>query len=162
MAEKQKCGVCGCEYTGGACPECKARLEKEHSAQMNQEAVERIKKEVITQEEADRVEAVFFEDDAQIKLRDGKTYRIPPCKLKKARRLMQLLKTVNVDVVMLNFIPTGNDTEDEQREKDLYEILEMAFEYYPEVTREYIEDNVDVELANKIITILIGLNSLKK
>jgi hypothetical protein len=38
----------------------------------------------------------------------------------------------------------------------------LAFTRYPEVTREYIEENIDVVKAKKIIEILIGLNSLKK
>lgn len=34
-------------------------------------------KVVLTKEEADRIESVFFEDDESIKLRDGKVYKIP-------------------------------------------------------------------------------------
>jgi len=137
-------------------------LEREHAEQMNKEAVERIKKEFLSKEEAERIESIFFEDDAEIRLRDGKRYKIPPCTLKNARRLMQLLKTVNIDVIMLNFVPTGDEALDERRINELYEILEMAFVNYKEVTREYIEEYVDVELAKKIIEILIGLNGLKK
>lgn len=137
-------------------------LEREHAEQMNKEAVERIKKEFLSKEEAARIESTFFEDDVEIRLRDGKRYKIPPCTLKNARRLMQLLKTVNIDVIMLNFVPTGDEALDERRINELYEILEMAFVNYKEVTREYIEEYVDVELARKIIEILIGLNGLKK
>lgn len=157
------CNVCNVKYQGDICPECKGRLEKEHSAKMNAEKVERIKREYeITQEEADRLEAIFFEYDEEITLRDGKVYKIPPCSLKKAKRLMNLLKSINVDVVIMNFIPTGNTKEDEQREKDLYEILMMGFVNYPEVTIEYLEEYVDLITAKKIFNILIGLNGIKK
>lgn len=123
---------------------------------------EQTNKEVLTKEEAQRIEAVFFEDDAKIKLRDGKEYIIPPASLKNARKLMQKLKTINVDVIILNFIPTGDEEKDKERENDLFEVLSLAFVGYPEVTREYIDEYVDVELAKKIIDILIGLNGLKK
>lgn len=116
-------------------------------------------KVVLTKEEADRIESVFFEDDESIKLRDGKVYKIPPANLKNARRLMQLLKTVNIDAIILNFSPTG---EDEQKENDLFEALQIAFCNYPEVDREYLENYVDIVTASKIIEILIGLNGLKK
>ncbi len=114
---------------------------------------------VLTKEEADRIESIFFEDDESVKLRDGKTYKIPPSNLKNARRLMQLLKTVNIDAIILNFSPTG---EDEQKENDLFEALLIAFSNYPEVDREYLENYVDIITASKIIEILIGLNGLKK
>lgn len=143
---------------------------------MNAEAVDKIKREAqqdntdkpdekvdtITQEEADRVEAVFFEYDEEITLRDGKTYKIPQLRLKSAKRLMHLLKTVNVDIVLMNFIPSGDEEADIQRENNLYEILELAFSNYPEINREYLEEYVDVALASKIFTILIGINGLKK
>lgn len=169
MERSYTCNECNTQFTGNnGCPQCN---EKEHSAKMNQEAVERIKKETISQEEANRIEGVFFEDDAEVTLRDGKTYRIPPCSLKKARRLMILLKTVNIDVIMFNFLPPAMDSIDEytdvdaivkQKEDDLFEILSMAFSNYKHIDKDYIEEYVDVELAGKIITILIGLNGLKK
>lgn len=115
---------------------------------------------VLTKEEAERVEAVFFEDDEEITLRDGKTYKIPPANLKNARRLMKLMGTINIDAIILNFSPSGDD--DSQRENDLFEVLSIAFENYPEVDREYLEEYVDLITASKIIEILIGLNGLKK
>ncbi len=160
----EKCQVCGSKTTNGICVPCKERLEKEQAKKLNEAAVQsRVEElEVLTQEEADRVEAVFFEYDEEVVLRDGKKYKIPPSKLAKAKRLMSLLKTVNVDVVIMNFLPSGEEGKDKQREDDLYEILEMAFEAYPHVTREYLENNVDVVLAGEIIKVLIGLNGLKK
>lgn len=133
-------------------------LEKQHSQQMNQEAVERIKKE----QESVNSENIWFEYDEEIKLRDGKTYKIPPCSLRDAKRLMKLLKTVNVDVIILNFVPTDDDKADQQREQDLFDILLMGFKNYPHVDRDYIDKFVDLETARKIIDILIGINGLKK
>lgn len=118
--------------------------------------------EKLTEEQAEHVESIFFEDDAEIRLRDGKTYKIPPAGLKNARRLMKLLKTINIDAIILNFAPTGNEETDEQRENDLFEILSMAFVGYPEVDTDYISRYVDIKLAGDIIEILIGLNGLKK
>jgi hypothetical protein len=131
--------------------------ERNIAAEMNKEAVERIKAE-----EMKNTEKIFFEDDEEIRLRDGKVYKIPPASLKDARKLMQKLKTVNVDVIILNFLPSEDDEATKQREEDLFDILMMAFKNYPEINREYIEEYVDVEIARKIIEILIGLNGLKK
>ena len=162
MAVVNKCDNCGTIYDGDTCPNCKEKLEREHSAKMNEEAVERIKKEMLTEEEARQVEAIFFEDDEELRLRDGKKYRIVPCSLKKARRLMQLLKTVNIEVIVMNFIPSNSAELDKQREDELFEILMMAFTNYPSINREYLEEHVDINLAKKIINVLIGLNGLKK
>lgn len=159
-------------------PAEKARLEREHSQQMNNAAVERArreleemesqrennntdKKEVITKEEAKRIESVFFEDDAEITLRDGKTYKIPPCTLRDARRLMQLIKIVNVDIILMNFVPDGEGFSEERIEA-LYELLGLGFKNYPHVDEDYLDRYVDLELAKEIIDILIGLNGLKK
>lgn len=142
----------------------KERLEREHSAMANQQAVDRIKQEILTQEESDRLASVFFEDDEEITLRDGKTYKILPANLKNARRLMQLLRTVNVNLIIANFIPTDDDEEEPQRMKDLYEILSIAFSAYPEIkdNRDYLDEYVDVNIVSKIIDILIGINGIKK
>lgn len=118
------------------------------------------KAEKITKEEADRIESVFFEDDEEIMLRDGKTYKITPCTLKDARKLMRLLKTVQIDAIILNFLPdeegkVGN-------EEDLFDILLIAFKGYPEIDKDYIDQYVDLEIARKIIEIMIGLNGIKK
>lgn len=112
-------------------------------------------------DDVSRTGSIFFEDDAEIKLRDGKVYKIPPATLKDARKLMEKLKTVNVDIIILNFIST-DDNNATQRENDLFDILMIAFKNYPEITKEYIEEYVDVELAKKIIEIMIGLNDIKK
>lgn len=130
--------------------------------QLNQEAVKKFKEEAISAEESSYIESAFFEEAEKITLRDGRTYSILPASLKKARRLMQLMKTVNVDIIILNFVPTGDDEVDKEREDALFEILSMAFVAYPEVDREYIEEYVDVEIAREIIEVLIGLNGIKK
>ena len=141
----------------------KTQLEKEHSAQMNEEAIKRIQEEAAQEAPAVNVsEEVFFEDAHPIRLRDGKVYQIPPLTLKNARMLMKKLRTVNVDVIILNFLPTGDAVKDEERENDLYDILEMAFAHYPDVDRDYIDSHMDLEQARETIDILIGLNQLKK
>lgn len=139
--------------------EDKLALEKQHSEQMNEEAVARIKAEA--EAESKRVEAVFFEDDETITLRDGKPYKIAPANLKNARKLMTLFKSVNVDVIILNFAPTGDDEKDKAREEELYEVLEIAFKPY-NLDRDYMDEYVDVDIARKVIEILIGINGIKK
>lgn len=139
----------------------KAKLEKEHAEQMNGAAIERIKKEEGELSNEER-ESQIFEDDAVITLRNGTKYSVPPLTLKNARSLMKKLRTVNVDAIILNFIPTGDDSLDEQREEDLFDILCMAFINYPSVDREYIDEFMDLETARKVIDVLIGLNGIKK
>lgn len=139
----------------------KTTLEQEHSLAMNQEAVERIKQEEL-QAELEKKEAVFFEDDEVIKLRDGKEYKVPPLNLKNARKLMQKIRTINIDAIILNFLPTGDPEGDAKREDDLYEVLLMAFVNYPEVTREYIDEYVDLDSARSIFDTLVGINAIKK
>lgn len=140
----------------------KERLESEHSKEMNEEAVKRIQREALTKEEAGEIESVFFEDDEVIKLRDGKEYIMPPASLKNARKAIKLLETVNVDAIILNFVPTGDEEVDKNREDSLYELLKICFASYPELTKDYFDEYVDLELARKIIEIFIGLNGLKK
>jgi hypothetical protein len=117
--------------------------------------------DVITQEEADKVSAIWFEDDEEIRLRDGKTYKIPPSNLVDARKIMELLKIINVDYVALNFVPSGNAELDTKRVEGLFTMLEIAFKPYG-LTRDYLDMYVDVVTARKICDILIGLNGLKK
>jgi uncharacterized protein YfdQ (DUF2303 family) len=145
---------------GDVCPACKERAERDNAKMMNDKAVERIK-EVLTQEESDKALAVWFEDDEEVKLRDGKTYKIPPSSLKDARRIMELLKTINVDYVALNFVPSGDDDLDKKRVDGLFEMLEIAFKPYG-LKRDFLDDKVDVIAARKICDILIGINGLKK
>ena len=162
MAEYTTCPVCNFNYVGeGNCPECKAKAELEHSKKMNDEAVEKIKNEVLTQEQSDSVAAVWFEDDEEVKLRDGKTYKIPPSSLRDARRIMDLLKTINVDYVALNFVPTGDEALDNKRIDGLFEMLEIALKPYG-LKKDYLDEKVDVVTARRICDILIGLNGLKK
>lgn len=118
------------------------------------------KAEKITKEEAERIESVFFEDDAEITLRDGKKYKITPCTLKDARKLMKLLKTVNIEAIILNFLPDDEGGADS--EEDLFDILLIAFKGYPEVDKDFIDSYVDLEIARKVVEIMIGLNGIKK
>lgn len=154
-----------------------AQAERELAEKLNAEAAERFKNDPenrkVTQEEADAAERAFFEDDEVITLRDKRKYRIPPCSLKDARRLMKLLRTVNVDAIILNFIPTDNEEADAKRQDDLFDILGMAFKNYPHivtrgengeynVNRDYLDEYMDLNTTRKVIDILIGLNGLKK
>jgi hypothetical protein len=93
-------------------------------------------------------------------LRDGKTYKLHPNTLKDARKMMKLLKTVQIEAIILNFLPKeegGTGSED-----NLFKILLLAFKNYPEVNRDYIDNYVDLEIARQIIEIMIGLNGIKK
>lgn len=115
----------------------------------------------ITQEEADQIEKVMFEDDAEVKLRDGKTYKLMPFGLKDARRFMQKLKTINTEVIMLNLLDDMNGS---NAEEDLYEVLMLAFKYnplYKHVTIDYLGEFCDVVIARKIIEVLLGLNDIQ-
>lgn len=128
-----------------------------------QPAAEAPKEEKVpmTQEEADFVEKVFFEEDEQVRLRDGKTYRIPPLGLKDARKLMKMLNSIDTGIIISNLMVM--EGEDEDRYSPLMEVLHMAFKpYYKHVTIEYLEDYVDLVLAKQIIDAMIGLNGLKK
>jgi len=118
----------------------------------------------ITKEESERLASVFFEDDEEITLRDGKKYKIAPCTLAEARKLTQLIKTVNVDAIILNFIPEIDEDSGEEitREDDLLSILLMAFKNYPHIDKNYIDNYVDLELAREIIEIMLGINGIKK
>lgn len=144
------------------------RMDIEQVKQSNlQQAIEKVereeqqKKEEALREE-ERTARVIFEEDEEITLRDGKKYKIPPCNFKDARKLMQLLKTVNVDAIIMNFLPTGEETVDEERIKGLREIMRLALRDYPELTDDYIDEYIDIRTAREIIYILIDLNGLKK
>lgn len=113
----------------------------------------------LTQEEADVREKVFFEEDEKIRLRDGKTYYIPPLGLKDARSLMKKLNTIDSGVIIANLIPEDG----EDRFEELLDVLLMAFKpYYKHMTVEHLGEYVDLETAKKIIDSMIGLNGLKK
>jgi len=125
------------------------------------ETVQAESKEQVSQEEAEIREKVFFEEDEKIRLRDGKTYYIPPLGLKDARKLMKKLNTIDNGVIIANLIPDGDD--DEDRYEELMDVLLMAFKpYYSHMTVEDLEEYVDLETAKKIIDCMIGLNGLKK
>lgn len=118
------------------------------------------KKEKLTKEEAEYIEKVFFEDDETVRLRDGKTYRIPPLSLKDARKLIKLLNTIDTGVIIANFL---EDEKGEDRYEELMDVLLMAFKpYYPHITADYLMEYVDLVTAKEIIDIMIGLNGLKK
>ncbi|MGG4144830.1 DNA polymerase III subunit gamma/tau [Paenibacillus algorifonticola] len=134
---------------------------KEVEAVTEAEAKKEAEKKAITQEEADIREKVFFEEDEKVRLRDGKTYSIPPLGLKDARMLMKKLNTIESGVIIANLIPDGED--DEDRYDELLNVLLMAFKpYYSSMTVEHLEEYVDLDNAKKIIDCMIGLNGLKK
>ncbi|WP_246187937.1 DNA polymerase III subunit gamma/tau [Paenibacillus tengchongensis] len=115
----------------------------------------------ISEEEAGIREKVFFEEDEQVKLRDGKTYYLPPLGLRDARKLMKKLNSIDSGVIIANLIPEGVGEED--RYDELLDVLLMAFKpYYSHMTVEHLEHYVDLETAKKIIDCMIGLNGLKK
>lgn len=133
----------------------------EQAQEVEAEVKEEEKKKPITQEEADIREKVFFEEDEKVRLRDGKTYSIPPLGLKDARKLMKKLNTIESGVIIANLIPDGDD--DEDRYDELLNVLLMAFKpYYSSMTLEHLEEYVDLDNAKKIIDCMIGLNGLKK
>ncbi|MFF2017232.1 DNA polymerase III subunit gamma/tau [Paenibacillus sp. NPDC058177] len=121
--------------------------------------VEEEEKKPLTQEEADIREKVFFEEDEKVRLRDGKTYYIPPLGLKDARTLMKKLNTIESGIIIANLIPEDG----EDRFEELLDVLLMAFKpYYKHITVEHLEEYVDLETAKKIIDSMIGINGLKK
>ncbi|MGG1263849.1 DNA polymerase III subunit gamma/tau [Brevibacillus laterosporus] len=121
--------------------------------------VETKEKEPVTQEEADYIEKVFFEEDDHIQLRDGKTYRIPPLGLKDARKLMKKLNSIDTSIIITNLM----ETEGEDRYDELLDVLLMAFKpYYKHMNVEYLEEVIDLVSAKQIIDSMIGLNGLKK
>lgn len=134
----------------------------ERLQQMLLEEQNKEKEQKLTKEEAERIESVIFEDDATVKLRDGKEYKIPPCSLKDARLVMKLLPKINLDMVAVNFYYTGNEEQDEERINTLYTLLEIAFKHYPEIDRDYLDKYVDVKTAAEIIAILIDISGIKK
>ncbi|OBZ11848.1 DNA polymerase III subunit gamma/tau [Bacillus sp. FJAT-27264] len=121
--------------------------------------VEEEEKKPLTQEEADIREKVFFEEDEKVRLRDGKTYYIPPLGLKDARTLMKKLNTIESGIIIANLIPEDG----EDRFEELLDVLLMAFKpYYKHITVEHLEEYVDLDTAKKIIDSMIGINGLKK
>lgn len=139
----------------------KDKLEREHSQQMNDDALKRVEEEM-TKEESERLEKIFFEDCETVTLRDGKEYKIPPCTLRDARNLMNSLKVINLENIVLNFMPTGDEEEDKHRIDTLFKIILIGFVNYPNIDRDYIDRYVDVVTAGKVIDTLLGINLIKK
>lgn len=131
------------------------------SEQQNKnEDVKQKQENKITQEESEYMRKVFFEEDEEVRLRDGKTYKIPPLSLKDAMKLMEKINGIDTGIIIANLI---SDSEGNNNYDRLLEVLHMAFKpYYPEITKEYIEEYVDLDTAKQIIDIMIGLNGLKK
>lgn len=135
----------------------------------NEEAVARIKaeEEERSREIVAKSEIYWFEDDDKVTLRDGSVRKIPPMPLGDARRFMNLVRTVNIDAIILNFVPGSNSAE-----QDLYDILCLAFRGYPDMVseedgklvpnREYMDRVIDIRLARKLIDTMLDLNALKK
>jgi hypothetical protein len=138
----------------------KNTIEKTEETNQVVENKEEVKQEVLTKEESEYMEKVFFEDDEVVRLRDGKSYRIPPLALKDALRLMKRLNSIDTGVIIANLIDDGNGNNNYD---DLLEVLLMAFKpYYKDITVDYLAEYVDLHTAKKIIDIMIGLNGLKK
>ncbi|AET59733.1 hypothetical protein HPL003_14910 [Paenibacillus terrae HPL-003] len=118
-------------------------------------------KEILTEEEAQIREKAFFEEDEQVRLRDGKTYYLPPLGLKDARKLIKKLNAIDSGIIIANLIP--DDPEGTDRYHELIDVLMMGFKpYYSWMTPEHLEEYVDLETAKQIIDAMIGLNGIKK
>lgn len=143
---------------------------KQAAQAMNDEALARIKAEEQAKaaEAIARAEVVWFEDDDQITLRDGSVRKIPPLQLGEARKFMNLVRTVNIDAIILNFAPGASTAE-----ADLYDILSVAFKQYPDMVtikedgslepvRDYMDRVIDIRMARKLIDTMLDLNALKK
>lgn len=116
--------------------------------------------EVISLEESNVREKVFFEDDDYVSLRDGRVYQIPPLSLKEARKLMKSLNTIDTSVIIANLMAEEGE---EDNYDQLMDVLLMAFKpYHKDMTKEYLGDYIDLVTAKKIIDSMIGLNGLKK
>ncbi|MHA7967000.1 DNA polymerase III subunit gamma/tau [Paenibacillus sp. CAU 1782] len=131
------------------------------SAEQVTEGATEEKPNLLTQEDAEMREKVFFEDDEKVRLRDGKTYCIPPLGLLDARKLMKQLNSIDSGVIIANLIPDDEDEND--RFDALMDVLLMAFKpYYKHMTADYLGEYIDLETAKVIIDSMIGLNGLKK
>ncbi|MEC0180437.1 DNA polymerase III subunit gamma/tau [Paenibacillus peoriae] len=118
-------------------------------------------KKILTEEEAQIKEKAFFEEDEQVRLRDGKTYYLPPLGLKDARKLIKKLNAIDSGIIIANLIP--DEPEGTDRYHELIDVLMMGFKpYYSWMTPEYLEEYVDLETAKQIIDAMIGLNGIKK
>ncbi|MCG8502207.1 MAG: DNA polymerase III subunit gamma/tau [Firmicutes bacterium] len=117
-------------------------------------------KEELTQEQAAKIERDFMQEGEEIRLRDGRTYVIPPLLLKDARKLMRELENIDTDLIVGNFL---QDEAGHSKEQALFNILLMAFQYNDQdMTAEKLADICDLKQAKEIIRIMIGLNGLKK
>lgn len=134
---------------------------KEVQEEVVQEQEPTIEEEApLTHEEADYIKRVFFEEDELVYLRDGKKYRIPPLSLRDGLELMKKLNSIDSSMMVLNLIDDG---EGNTKYETLMEVLHMAFKpYYPEITKDYLADFVDLNTAKNILDIMIGLNQIKK
>ncbi|KJD47071.1 hypothetical protein [Paenibacillus terrae] len=125
------------------------------------DAVVESTKKVLTEEEAQIKEKAFFEEDEKVRLRDGKTYYLPPLGLKDARKLIKKLNAIDSGFIIANLIP--DDPEGADRYHELIDVLMMGFKpYYSWMTPEHLEEYVDLETAKQIIDAMIGLNGIKK
>lgn len=142
-------------------PNEKEKLEQANSAAVNAEAVERIKQEALAAE-TQKSEDAWFEHGLSVTFLDGKQYELKPIKLGNAQRLMRLLGTISIDVIILNFLDTGNPTEDEKRISDFFEAMQLTLSHYPEITREYLDEQCDIAIAKQVLEGAIGLNRIIK
>lgn len=131
-----------------------------------QEVKKAEQEEVVTPEQAAKIESDFFEDGETIEFydrvnRQKLTYIIPPLTLKDARVFMRLLKSIDIDFIIINFVPGEDDKTDKSSE--LFEVLMLAFKYnYPDMTVDRLEEICNINKAKELINIMIGINGLKK
>ncbi|BAU28159.1 hypothetical protein DFP93_101235 [Aneurinibacillus soli] len=141
----------------------------EIARKMNEEAVQRVGETITEQKEDDKVTSeqaeqnkkVWMETGEPFTFRDGKTYYVQPSALADAFEIMDILSKINVSLVIANFMPTGDAEKDKERIGNVYRIMELAFKQYG-LTREYIDQNVDVVMASRIIEAIAGMNGLLK
>lgn len=142
----------------------------EIARKMNEEATARVgemiarqseQEQTVTPEQAEYNKKVWMETGKPFTFRDGKTYYVQPSALSDAFEIMSILSKINVSLVIANFMPTGDEEKDKERIDNVYRIMELAFKQYG-LTREYIDQNVDVVMASRIIEAVAGMNGLLK
>lgn len=143
-------------------------MEYAASNKQNQAAVERIKSQAQTEaddwshkkqteELLQASEAVWFEDDREITLRDGKIYKIPPLTFSDAREFAKLTQVVDTQAIILNFLDVGRGN----RYENLVRMMKLAFKNYPQVDDVFIDRYIDLRLAGQIVDLMLDINAIK-
>lgn len=152
------CRICESESPEGLnletleCTSCKnKRLQKEYD---DSEAAKKAKESA----------KIWFEDSVNFKLRDGSTYNIKPLTLRNARILMENIMYINVDHPIMTYIDISDEntliTAADRAEK-LMDVVELGFKEY-NLSREYLEDNIDLRSVKELLDIYMDLNGIKK